>query len=149
MSELSPVVFYLVLAIALIGTELLVMQFSFFWFLFFGVGALITSVVSWAIPEISWFQATACFLIFSLLTALALYPMLRKWQKQPAPIAGNDAIGQRVQVIQAISDDSEGKVQWSGSDWPARLAEGEVDFSVGDTAIIKRLEGIRLFVGRR
>lgn len=146
--DMSPAIFYLVVAVVLIAAELLIMQFSVFWFLFFGIGALVASVVAWAIPEISWFMSTVVFLLASIATAVALYPMLRKWQDKPSPIAGNDAIGQRVTVIKAITLSKEGQVSWSGADWPARTEGEDIGFEEGDTAVIKRLEGIRLIVGR-
>ncbi len=146
--DMSPAIFFLLVSVGLIAAELLIMQFSVFWFLFFGLGALVASIAAWIMPELSWFLTTAIFLLSSLATAVALYPLLRKWQDQPAPIAGNDAIGQRVTVIEAITQSSEGKVSWSGSDWPARMEGEGGDLMEGDTAIIRRLEGIRLIVGR-
>ena len=147
--DLSPALFYLIVAVALIGAELLIMQFSVFWFLFFGLGALVASLVAWAFPELSWVIVTLIFLAASVLSALALYPKLKRWQNQPGPIAGNDAIGQRVKVIEPISADKEGKVEWSGSDWPARMDDVQAQpFGEGDNAVIKKLEGIRLIVGR-
>ncbi len=146
--DISPAMFYLIMAVALIGAELLIMQFSVFWFLFFGIGALVASVVAWVVPDLSWFASTLIFLVSSLVITAVLYPMLKKWQNQPSPIAGHDAIGQTVDVIEAIGANSEGKVQWSGSDWPARLADGESEITEGETATIKHVEGIRLIVGR-
>lgn len=148
MTEISPTVFYLGLAVALIGAELLIMQLSVFWFLFFGVGALIVAIVGWIVP-LSWFVSTSLFLVASIAIALLLYPMLRKWQNKPAPIAGNDAIGQQVRVLRTIDNKNNGKVQWSGSDWNAQLADGEAEIPAGETAVIIKLEGIRLFVGRQ
>lgn len=148
MPEISPAAFYLILAVILIGSELLILQLSVFWFLFFGIGALIVAMVSWFMP-LSWLASTGLFLGSSLLMALLLFPALRKWQAKPSPIAGNDAIGQQVQVIETISTDSNGKVLWSGSDWNAQLADSEQEIVAGETAIIVKLEGIRLFVGRK
>ena len=148
MMSLSPAVFYLIIAVALIGTELLVLQFTVFWFLFFGIGALVSAIICWFIPELSWLSATTIFLVASVAVSLLLYPPLRKWQAKPGPIAGHDAIGQQTKVIAAIGANSEGKVLWSGADWPAQLAEGEAPFEEGDVAIIKKLTGIRLIVGR-
>lgn len=148
MMEITPAIFYLGLAVALIGAELVLLQLSVFWFLFFGLGALVTAVTSWLVP-LSWVSSTTLFLIASLLITVILYPALRKWQNKPAPIAGNDAIGQRVKVIEAVSNESSGKVQWSGSDWTAELSDGEESIKEGETAYIVKLEGIRLFVGRK
>jgi membrane protein implicated in regulation of membrane protease activity len=148
MTEISPAVFYLGLAVVLIGAELLILQLSVFWFLFFGVGALIVAIVGWVIP-LSWLASTGLFLVTSLLLALLLFPALRKWQAKPSPIAGNDAIGQRVKVIETISPNNSGKVLWSGSDWKAELADGEQEILADESAVIIKLEGIRLFVGRQ
>lgn len=147
MTEISPAIFYLGLAVALIGAELVILQLSVFWFLFFGIGALVAALVSWLIP-LSWLASTSVFFVASLFVAVVLYPLLRKWQNKPSPIAGNDAIGQRVKVIQAVSREKNGKVLWSGSEWNAQLAEGEDELQVGDAGVIVKLEGIRLFVGR-
>jgi len=146
--SISPALFYLAIAVTLIGVELLVMQFSVFWFLFFGVGALVSAITCWFMPELTWFAATSIFLLVSVLVSFALYPPLRKWQAKPGPIAGHDAIGQRTKVLKAITQSGEGKVFWSGADWPAQLAEGEEPFNEGEVAIIKELAGIRLIVGR-
>lgn len=146
--DMSPAMFYLVVAVALIGAELVIMQFSVFWFLFFGIGALIASVTGWILPDLSWFTSTVIFLVSSIATALALYPMLKKWQNKPAPIAGNDAIGQSVKVLKAISAGDQGQVVWSGSKWPAQVDSSDEAFNAGDTAVIRRIEGIRLIVGK-
>ena len=146
--DMSPTMFYLIFAVALIGAELIIMHFSVFWFLFFGVGALLASLVGWIFPELSWAWSTGVFLVGSLATAALLYPPLKRWQAKPGPIAGNDVIGQSVEVIEQIAQGKEGKVLWSGSDWPARLAEGNEPIDVGDHAVIKELQGIRLIVGK-
>jgi membrane protein implicated in regulation of membrane protease activity len=146
--EITPAMFYLIIAVALIGAELIIMQFSVFWFLFFGIGALVASVAGWILPDLSWFSSTVIFLVASIAIALALYPMLKKWQDKPAPIAGNDAIGQSVKVLNDISAANQGEVVWSGSKWPAQVDNADDAFESGDTAVIRRLEGIRLIIGK-
>lgn len=145
---MTPALFYLIIAIGLIGTELLIMQLSVFWFLFVGVGALIASLVAWAMPELSWAVVTAIFLLASVVVSIGLYPMLKRWQDKPSALAGHDAIGQTAKVTEAISVAKPGKVVWSGSEWAAQTVEGEADFHIGDDAVIKDLRGIRLIVGR-
>lgn len=148
MNEISPAMFYLGLAVALISAELLIMQLSVFWFLFFGLGALVTALIGLLTP-LSWLASTSIFLVSSIIIALALLPVLRKWQNKPAPIAGNDAIGQQVDVLETVSKNKNGKVFWSGSDWPAQLAESEhQDIAQGEPAVIQKLEGIRLIIAR-
>ncbi|MBT8115069.1 MAG: hypothetical protein KJP04_06800 [Arenicella sp.] len=145
---MSPALFYLLLAVALIGMELWIMQLSVFWFMFIGLGALLTSLVGWLFPQMSWVSATALFLVFSVIISVALYRPLKRWQNKPGAMPGNDALGQSAQVTQPISANKQGKVLWSGSEWPAELAAEEEAFAVGETAVIRKLEGIRLIVGR-
>lgn len=144
---MTPALFYLLLALGLIGTELLIMQLSVFWFLFVGLGALAASLSAWLIPSMSWVAVTSVFLVSTIIFSALLYPRLKKWQSKPAPIAGNDAIGQSTTVIEAISADNPGKVIWSGTEWPAQVASGEADLKVGDSAVIRDMRGIRLIVG--
>ncbi len=144
---MSPAFMFLLIALGLVATELLIMQFSVFWFLFFGIGALVTSLVCWLLPELGWTAAWGLFFVSSLLTSFVLFRPLRRWQAQPSPLAGNDAIGQIGDVIEAIEAGGEGKVSWSGAEWPARAESGET-FAVGDKATIRALDGISLIVGR-
>lgn len=145
---MSPALFYLLLAVALIGLELLIMQLSVFWFMFIGLGALLTSLVGWIYPEMSWVSATGLFLLASLVISLALYRPLKRWQDKPGPMPGNDAIGQAAEVTEAITNDKAGKVLWSGTEWPAELADNEAAADTGEQVVIRELEGIRLIVGR-
>ena len=146
---MTPAFFYLLVAVGLISTELLIMQFSAFWFMFFGIGALVAALTGWLIPTLSFTAASAIFLGSSLLVAALLYPVLKKWQAQPAPIAGNDAIGQVAVVTEPISANKTGKVSWSGTDWPAQVGDADASYEVGAKVVIKKLEGIRLIVGEK
>jgi len=146
---MTPAFFYLLLAVGLISTELLIMQFSAFWFMFFGIGALLAAITGWLVPTLSFTAVSAIFLGASLLVAALLYPLLKKWQNAPAPLAGNDAIGQVAVVTQTISAGKVGKVSWSGTDWPAQAVDGSIGHEVGANVVIKKLEGIRLIVGEK
>lgn len=145
--SITPAVFFLLLALALIATELLVMQFTFFWFFIIGLGALSASLVAWLFPGLSWTAVTGAFVVLSALSTALLLPLLKRWQAKPSELAGHDAIGQRAEVLQAISSVKSGKVMWSGTEWPARTVSGEADFQVGETAVIRKVEGITLIVG--
>ena len=145
---MTPAIFYLLIAIALIGLELLIMQLSVFWFLFIGLGALVTSLVGWLFPEISWVSATLLFIVASVVISVLLYRPLKRWQDKPGPMPGNDAIGQVTEVVEAVTREKSGTVIWSGTEWPAELAKDEAALEAGERAVIRRLEGIRLIVGR-
>nr|CAA6819657.1 MAG: Unknown protein [uncultured Thiotrichaceae bacterium] len=146
--SMTPAVFFLLLAVAFIATELLIMQFSIFWFFIIGLGALDAALVAWLFPSLSWTSVTGLFVVFSVLSAVLLLPMLKRWQAKPSELAGHDAIGQEVEVLEVVSSLSKGKVLWSGTEWIARTENGEADFQAGDMATIRKVEGITLFVGR-
>lgn len=143
---MTPALFYLFLAVALIGTELLIMQLSVFWFMFVGLGALVATTVAWLSPAMSFTMVTLVFIVASLAVSAALYPLLKKWQNKPSAIAGNDAIGQSAVVTEVIEAGKAGKVAWSGSVWPAEVADASASFAIGSTVVISKLEGIRLIV---
>lgn len=145
---MTPTMIFLMIAVGFIATELLIMQFSVFWFLFFGIGALMTSLITWWQPQLGWTAAWGLFLISSLLSSAVLLPPLKRWQNKPSPLAGNDAIGQTATVVQALKGNREGKVSWSGTEWPAILVDGEADIDVGTIVTIRKLSGIRLSVSR-
>ncbi len=142
----SYALMFLIIAVALIGIEMLVLGFTVFWFLFFGLGALIASVAAWFDPSLSLTAITGIFLAASVGVAVICYPILKRWQDKPGVLAGNDAVGQTVKVVSAVSSEQDGKVIWSGTDWPAQLAEGSETLEVGAAAKIVKLKGIRLIV---
>lgn len=140
---------FLMIGFGFIAIELLLMQFSVFWFLFFGVGALIASALSWFMPGLSWVVITTVFMVSTALVGVLLYPKLKAWQNKPAPIQGNDALGQTVKVVRQITSSQAGAVTWSGAEWAAETDQKDAVFEPGESAAISRLEGIRLFVVKK
>ena len=146
MFDSDPFFFYVIVAVSLLATELLVFQLSVFWLLFIGLGALVAALTAWFVPDASWLLTTSVFIIASAVISLLLYRPLKKWQNKPSIIAGNDAVGQSVKVLSLITKDQAGIVTWSGTDWHADLAAGSSDLEPGNTAKIVSMEGIRLTV---
>ena len=140
----SPLFVYLIIAVILIAVELVVFQFSFFWTFFIGLGALVATLVAYFFPSASWLTITSVFVVASFAISLLLYKPLKNWQNKPGRIAGNNAIGQKVDVIEPVTADKPGKVLWSGTDWKAELAPGSEEIHEGDQAVITGMEGIRL-----
>lgn len=146
MIALGPFLFFLILAVALIVSEILIFNLSVFWFLFVGLGALITAVVSWLVPEITWLFAILTFVISTSIISAALYKPLKRFQTKKGPMAGNDAVGQTVTAVSDVENKKAGTVDWSGAQWTARLASGSEVVKEGELAKIKRVEGIVLYV---
>lgn len=62
-------------------------------------------------------------------------------------MAGNNAVGQRVVVKKPVEKGQSGVVSWSGSDWEAELANGQVEtIQAGESARVISVEGIKLLV---
>lgn len=146
MAEIAPFLFFLILGAALISAELLIFNFSVFWFLFIGIGAVVAALVAWLFPGIGWLYSSLTFVVASTLTSVGLYSPLKRWQQKPSAMPGNDAIGQMVDVIELVEEGKQGTVEWSGTDWSARLASGSEALAVGDQAEIVKINGIVLLV---
>jgi len=142
----NPVNFFVAFGLAMIVIEVAIMQLSTFWFIYIGLGAVITAVLLWAMPGLGWTGGMAAFVVATLVITVLINRPLRKWQQKPGAIAGNDAVGQSVQVVQKISADKPGKVNWSGSEWHAELASGGSEKEIGQSATIVSMHGITLVV---
>ncbi|TXR54866.1 NfeD family protein [Reinekea thalattae] len=137
-----PFLFFIVTACVLIITELVVFNLSIFWLLFIGLGALITALASWIIPDISWLSAVSIFIIATMLVSTFLYLPLKRWQTNPKGIKGNNVLGQTAKVITPIEANGEGKAIWSGTTWQAKLSADSKPLNEGDIATIVAVEGI-------
>jgi membrane protein implicated in regulation of membrane protease activity len=146
MNSMNPFYFFVLLGTALVIAEIAIFNLSVFWFLFIGIGALITAVTVWLIPDLSWLVAWLVFVVASAVTTIALYSPVKKWQQRPSAIPGNDAIGQTVEVLNDITADKTGDVMWSGAKWQARLDKDSDSLKTGDKAEIISVTGISLII---
>lgn len=142
----NPANFFMAFGLTMIVVEVAVMQLSTFWFLYIGLGALFAALVLWVAPGLGWMGGMACFVVSTVIITVLINKPLRQWQKKPGAIAGNDAVGQSVDVLQDISADKPGKVSWSGSEWHAELVAGGPDIKAGERATIVSMHGITLVV---
>ena len=143
----APFYFFLLLGIGCIAVELIVFQLSIFWLFFIGAAALIAALAAFFFGPLSWAIAFGVFSVALVIVTLVCYRPLKRWQDRSGPVEGNTAIGQQVEVLAPIAVDSPGKVQWSGTEWLGELAPGdEAELKVGDRAVIKAINGIRLTV---
>lgn len=130
----------------IIGVLLLVIEIfavSFF-FLFFGIGALATALLSW-IGVLD--SITAQLLVFIVVSAASILIFRKKlklsFDKRSEGF--NEFEGEKVKVVEAILPNEEGKVSFRGAHWIAYSSPTET-LSEGTHAIIKKVEGIKLFV---
>jgi len=144
---LSPFWLFLIVGVSLLAIELVVFQFTTFWLFFVGLGALVAAAFAFFAGGSGYIMTTAVFLTASVVITALLYAPIRRWQKQPSSISGNNAVSQRVMVTGAISPNDRGTVSWSGSEWQAELVSGSSqELQVGDWARVVDVQGIRLIV---
>jgi membrane protein implicated in regulation of membrane protease activity len=147
MDTITPFWLFLITGVVLLSIELLVFQFTTFWLFFVGLGALCAATFAWISGGAGFISTTAVFAVSSAAITALLYTPIRRWQNAPTAISDNNAVGQRVSVLQRIAPGSGGVVSWSGSDWQAELpADSVVALEAGQFAEVVAVEGIRLIV---
>lgn len=134
MGFVHPSLYWLIIGVMLLFMELALPGFVMF---FFGLGALITSLVSWLMPlEIAW--QLGLFIVASLASLLLLRNAMQKllFRKQKVQDEEPDedvvlaAPGGKGVVSQTIAPPAEGRIKYNGSFWRATaddyIAEGEI-----------------------
>lgn len=145
--HLSPFWVFLIAGVSLLAIEMLVFQLTTFWLFFIGLGALVAAAYAWVTGDLVYTPTVAVFLVASITLTALLYKPIRRLQKAPSGLSDNNAIGQRVTVKKPLGPSTRGTVSWSGSDWQAELASGEIaTLAAGDEATVVSVKGIRLFV---
>jgi membrane protein implicated in regulation of membrane protease activity len=144
---ISPFWLFLFLGVGLLALELVVFQFTTFWLFFIGLGSLVAAAFAYFSVGSGYIVTTGVFVVASIIITAVLYAPIRRWQRQPTGIAGNNAISQRVKVTGPITPTHGGTVVWSGSEWQAELVQGSSqELAEGDWARVVDVQGIRLIV---
>ena len=135
----------------LAGLALIIFEFTLpgIIFVFFGVGAWITSLTTWMGLTPGW---TSQLLTFSI-SSVVMLVLLRRWFRAKFfghlsggqdPLANlDDFRGQVVTVTADIDPANGGKVEYKGADWSARC---DTALSAGSQAVIESADGITLVV---
>ncbi|QJR23062.1 hypothetical protein BREVNS_2312 [Brevinematales bacterium NS] len=134
--------FWIILGVVLLILEIFT---AGFFVALIGVAALLMAVVSLFISTL-WLQ----LLIFTLLSVGIVWiflPMIRRSLEHNAVPTNQEAmIGKTVLVTEEINNTlGKGYVKYYGDFFPARSLDGKV-IPAGKEVIIRRIEGIRVFV---
>ncbi len=134
----------------LIGAGLLLAEFAApgLVILFFGVGALITSIACWLGLADSMQTQLIIFSIASLACLLTLRKYVQKWfvgdSESESAEMSTEFIEQVVKVVIAIPGGAaRGKVELKGADWNATSTEPH---GVGDMVTVIERDGLNLVV---
>ena len=116
-----------------------------FYFIFFGVGAVVVGVLAgfnYAGPV--WFQFIL-FSVFSLVTLGLFRGKLLRLTEATAMQPVDSLIGATAVVSDEIAINGIGKVEMRGSSWSARNISDK-PLKAGERAKVMRIEGLMLFV---
>jgi membrane protein implicated in regulation of membrane protease activity len=117
-----------------------------FYFLFFGVSALVVGMLKGiGVTD----NATVEWLLFSIVSVLALLlfrkPLLKRFHPDAAPDLVDTLIGETAQVIDDIPASGFGKVELRGTAWNARNG-GDRPLVRGQRCTVERVDGLSLWV---
>lgn len=134
-----------VAGLALILAEFVVPEFVIF---FFGLGALLNSLLIALIPRLagSILAQIVIWLGFSSLTLFAFRRYFSRWFKGKRFVTDDQSelVGEKATVLEDISPDLPGRIRFGGTSWVAYSLDDS--FSKGDTVSIIRREGMRYLV---
>lgn len=139
--ELSNAEIWAIFGVIMVAIE--IFSISFF-FIFIGIGALVTSFFAW-IGLIDGIVGQ--LIVFSLVTVASLFIFRKKLVESFSKKGGsyNEFEGEKAKVISPILPNDEGKVFFRGADWIA-YAEDGVEIPMDSHVAIKKADGIRLLV---
>jgi len=140
--------YWSILGLSLVGIEILTLGgLGNFYFLFFGVAALMVSGLTWSgLVEAAWLQ----LFLFAILGIISLLVMKSSLQSKGS-LEGKDEtavdsmVGEMAKVLEPLGPQAIGKVELRGSTWTARNA-GESILEKDTIAKIVRVDGLTLWI---
>ncbi len=141
---LNPIFIWAVIGLLFIGSEFFVPGLVI---IFFGAGALLTSLFSAIIPGVRWNLALqiVIWLASSGLSLVFLRKYLSKVFRGKTLVSdGSDPSGKTAQVTERITPKVHGRVHFQGTTWKA--TSYNESFEPGETVEILKEEGLTLIV---
>ena len=137
-----------ILGLSLVGVEILTLGgLGNFYFLFFGVAALMVSgLTSAGLVDAAWLQ----WFLFAILGIISLLVMKKSLQKK-RNLNGKDEpdvdtmVGEMAKVLEPLEPQAMGKVELRGSTWTARNAGNNL-LEKDSIAKIVRVDGLTLWI---
>ncbi|MCR5773172.1 MAG: NfeD family protein [Butyrivibrio sp.] len=141
--EISMVVVWLVLLLVCIIVEAVTTSLVSIWFAF---GCLVAAVM--AQIGVPIFAQIVVFAIVSLLIMAAIRPIAKEhFNNKTVETNAGSVVGKKARVTGAIDNElGTGQVNVEGMDWSARSSFDEVKIPVGETVIIRAIDGVKLVV---
>ena len=140
--DFSPAQIWLIAGLLMLFAELASVTLVF---MFFAVGALVTSLLIYlgVLPSV-----TAQVITFSAISLFSLY-LFRKEAKRlfnrPKSKEYHEYVGETAMVVQDIPEQGEGKIFYRGAEWIA-LSYAQKAIPAGSKVSIRATSGIKLLV---
>lgn len=129
----NTVTVWLIIGVLLLLSEFLIPGFTIF---FFGVGALITTLLVFLIPplqDIVWLQIVI-FLIISIVSLVTLRRFFNVSLKGEVFKERDDYTGRECLIVEGLSEKKKGRIKYQGTTWSAFSEKGK--FKKGQKATI-------------
>ncbi|OJV13270.1 MAG: hypothetical protein BGO21_15195 [Dyadobacter sp. 50-39] len=114
-------------------------------FIFFAVGALLTSLLTSIGLLPSTESQILAFSAISLVSLLVLRKHARKLLERRSTAEYSEFTGETAMVIRDIPGNGEGRIYYRGAEWKA-VSENHQNIPAGSKVVIKKTEGIVLIV---
>lgn len=117
-----------------------------FWFIFFGVGALVVGIIESAYPALPDWVQWALFSALSIVS-LALFrkPLLRRIELSEPAQPVDSLVGENAVATEPIGPGGVGRADLRGSTWKAKNA-GDQAIAAGQTCEVTKVEDLTLWV---
>ncbi len=139
-------VFWLIAVVVFLVVEAIVPGLVSIWFAIGALAALLAAVLHAPL----WLQVV-WFLVVSIAALALTRPLAKKYvNARTQPTNADRILGKECIVREAIDNlQGTGAVAIDGKVWTARMEEDEQTAAVGEVVIARRIEGVKLIVGKR
>ncbi len=139
-------VFWLIAVVVFLVVEAIVPGLVSIWFAIGALAALLAAVLHAPL----WLQVV-WFLLVSIAALALTRPLAKKYvNARTQPTNADRILGKECIVREAIDNlQGTGAVAVDGKVWTARMEEDEQTAAVGEVVIARRIEGVKLIVGKR
>lgn len=114
--------------------------------LFFAIGSLLSAVLVTAGLLTSWEAETVSVVILTALSAALIWRPLKRLQNASIDSDNSSDMIGRVLIASSQITETEGKLEYSGTQWESRTGPGDAPIESGSKVKVVSIEGTRLFV---
>lgn len=134
-------ILWIVALIVFVIAEISTLQLISIWFAAGSFAALIMAAFS-----LPWWSQIIVFVVTSTVLVICTRPIVTKMQKKIVPTNSELDVGRKAIVTEDIDNEKNaGRVNLDGIFWAARSSENRT-FSKGETVIVDKVDGAKLFV---